>query len=144
MKSQCSNLCEISTHNENALKYERFGKDGAWKHILYGSRNKTSPNLTKKDKLDGFYLEKKKCRVSKWPLILQIFHIKTHQKTLCIYPSYWLSNHFRLILVNLKQNNFGNLRGYLLKTYSVVSTIHSAPIAERGLLRHQISFPSKI
>jgi hypothetical protein len=32
------------------------------KHILYGSRNKTSPNLTKNDKLDGFYLEKKKCQ----------------------------------------------------------------------------------
>jgi hypothetical protein len=55
-----ANLCEINAHNENALKYERFAEDGAWKHILYDSRNKTSPKLIIKDKLDGFYLEKKK------------------------------------------------------------------------------------
>jgi hypothetical protein len=116
------------THNENALKYGRFGENGAWKHILYGSRNKISPNVTKNDKLEGFYFEKKNCRVSKWPLILQIFHIKTQliKRTLCIHPFYWLEDHFNLILVNLKENNFENFRGHFLKTYSVVSIIHSA------------------
>jgi hypothetical protein len=60
--------------------------------------------------------------------ILQIFHIKTQliKRTLCFYPLYWLPGHFRLILVNLKENNFGNFRGHFLKTCSVVSTIHSA------------------
>jgi hypothetical protein len=94
---------------------------GTRKHFLYGSKNKTSLNLRKKDKLDGFNFEKKKCRVSKWSFILQIFHIKIQliKRTLSIYPLYWLPSYFGFILINLEQNNFENFRGHFLKTCSV-------------------------
>jgi hypothetical protein len=54
--------------------------------MVHKDQNKPK-NLTKIVKLDGLYLEKKKHRVSKWPLILQIFHIKRPliKKTVRIY-----------------------------------------------------------
>jgi hypothetical protein len=54
----------------------KLGGDVAWKYILYGSRNKTSPNLTNNDKLNGFYLEKKKIESASGHLFNKYFTLK--------------------------------------------------------------------